>query len=218
MTVLSRRSVLAGAAGGAALAAVSPRAAFASSAREARQALATGRMVGERPDLTRPAGEPHAGLPFKNIVVVMMENHSFDTYLGMLPKRGQPKADGFTFDGKGRPLNSNPVPGDTKGGRIRSFRMTSTCQGDVSQAWDATHAQINGGRMDGFVGSTGGAANDNPDGLLRRGGPAVLLLAGEDLPRLRTAGSARHRVRPTPTAGSWSPAPRRVTSPRRATA
>jgi phospholipase C len=164
MRPISRRTVLAGAAGGAALAAISPRAAFASSPRARAAALSAGSKPGTRPDPSRPAGTPDTSLPYEHIVVVMMENHSFDTYLGMLPKRGQPKADGFTFDGNGVPLNSNPIPGDKKGGRIRSFRMTSTCQGDVSQAWDATHTQINGGRMDGFVGSTGGDANDTPMG------------------------------------------------------
>ncbi|MFX8500618.1 alkaline phosphatase family protein, partial [Acinetobacter baumannii] len=53
------------------------------------------RGPGSLPDPTRPAGVADDSLPFDHIVIVMMENHSFDNYLGMLPIRGQPLADGF---------------------------------------------------------------------------------------------------------------------------
>ncbi len=166
---VSRRSVLSGAAGAAALAALSPRVAYAGTPAARAQALDLARNVGTRPYPSRPAGSVAAKgqpgyMPFEHIVIVMMENHSFDTYLGMLPKRGQPKADGFTFDGNDKPLNSNPVPGDTKGGRIRSFRLDQSCQGGVTQSWDATHRQVNGGRMDGFVDGDGTVGNDTAMG------------------------------------------------------
>jgi phospholipase C len=78
----------------------------------------------------------------------MMENHSFDNYFGMLPRRGQPRADGFRFDGNGHPLNDNPV----KGGRQRVFRLDGTCQPNgVDQSWDASHQQVDGGRLQGFA-------------------------------------------------------------------
>ena len=165
----SRRSLLAGAAGGAALTALSPRLATAMSPGARARALVNTGHVGDRPYPHRPIGVAAAPgepgyMPFDHLVIVMMENHSFDTYLGMLPRRGQPKADGFAFDGNGRPLNSSPVPNDAGGGRIRSFRMTSTCQGGVSQSWNATHRQIDGGRMDGWIGSADGDANDTPMG------------------------------------------------------
>jgi phospholipase C len=94
-----------------------------------------------------PAGEHTGAFPFDHIVVVMMENHSFDNYFGMLPRRGQPGADGFRFDRDGRPLNSNPYDG----GRVRVFHRESRCQASVSQNWNSTHRQMNGGRMDGFA-------------------------------------------------------------------
>jgi phospholipase C len=94
------------------------------------------------------AGTPNDALPFDHVVIVMQENHSFDNYFGMLPVRGQPLADGFTFDANGMPLNDNPL----HGGRQRVFRLPGTCQPNgVTQAWDATHQQINGGAMDGFA-------------------------------------------------------------------
>src|SRR5438445_694155 len=100
------------------------------------------------PDPSRPAGEPTAALPFDHLIVAMMENHSFDNYLGMLPRRGQRKADGFRFDRHGRPSNRQPL----RGGYVVPLHATSNCQPvDVSQAWNATHIQIDHGRMDGFA-------------------------------------------------------------------
>ncbi|HWU68119.1 MAG TPA: alkaline phosphatase family protein [Stenotrophobium sp.] len=99
------------------------------------------------PDMARAAGAADPSLPFDHVVVVMMENHSFDNYLGMLAQRGQPAADGFQFDASGQPRNSNPLDGGVQ----RAFHLQGTCQpGSVTQSWDSTHQQINGGRMDGF--------------------------------------------------------------------
>jgi phospholipase C len=106
---------------------------------------------GDLPDPTRPAGSADESLPFDHVVIVMMENHSFDNYLGMLPLRGQPLADGFRFDDNGLPLNSNPLDG----GYQRAFHMPSTCApNSVTQNWNSSHKQINGGRMDGFAGTS----------------------------------------------------------------
>src|SRR3954453_20125953 len=99
------------------------------------------------PDPARPAGEPTAALPFDHLVIVMQENHSFDNYFGMLARRGQPAADGFTFDAVGRPTNSNPY----RDGYATVQHSRSMCQpGSVTQNWRSTHRQIDGGRMDGF--------------------------------------------------------------------
>jgi phospholipase C len=106
------------------------------------------RGPGSLPNPLRPAGAANEALPFDHIVIVMQENHSFDNYFGMLPVRGQPLADGFTFDANGLPHNDNPV----HGGRQRAFRLEGTCQPNgVTQSWDATHQQIDGGAMDGFA-------------------------------------------------------------------
>ena len=57
---------------------------------------------GERPDPARPAGTDR--LPqIKHIVVLMMENHSFDSYLGTLGR-----GDGFRRGGDGAPDAENP--------------------------------------------------------------------------------------------------------------
>jgi phospholipase C len=117
------------------------------------QALAsTTRVPDSLPDPGRPAGVATTALPFDHIVVVMMENHSFDNLLGALAVSGQPKADGLRFDRTGAAVNSNPGPE----GPVRSFPFTTTAQGTgVSQSWNATHRQVDGGKMDGFVSSVG---------------------------------------------------------------
>ncbi|HEX3796673.1 MAG TPA: alkaline phosphatase family protein [Acidimicrobiales bacterium] len=147
MPRLSRRSFLQGAAfsaGAFALAPVEPSLTnpFPSPTPSIRRA------PGSLPNPSVAAGTPNAALPFDHIVIVMQENHSFDNYFGMLPMRGQPLADGFTFDANGQALNDNPV----NGGRQRAFRLEGTCQPNgVTQAWDATHHQIAGGSMQGFA-------------------------------------------------------------------
>jgi phospholipase C len=115
---------------------------------------ATVRKPDSLPDPRRPAGTATDALPFDHIVIVMMENHSFDNLLGALAHSGQPKAKGLRFSSAGVALNSNPGPEGT----VRSFPFANTAQGpNVSQSWNATHEQIDGGLMDGFVRSVGGA-------------------------------------------------------------
>jgi phospholipase C len=93
----------------------------------------------------------------------MMENHSFDNYFGMLPVRGQPLADGFTFNGQDVPQNENPLDG----GYNRVFHLaSSTCQtAGNNQTWAGTREQINGGAMNGFASSDreGMGYYDEPD-------------------------------------------------------
>jgi len=92
-----------------------------------------------------------------HIVVVMMENHSYDNVLGMLGRGPGEKArgDGFTLGADGRPTAANP---DGHGNLIHAFPMPNPCQekGKPWQTWDATHQSYDGGRMDGFVESPSG--------------------------------------------------------------
>jgi phospholipase C len=140
MSVTRRQVLRAGAAGALALGVAGPF-----GGRLARAALPL--QPGELPDLLREPGEPTDALPFDHLVILMMENHSFDCYFGMLPRSGQTRADGFTFDRSGQPINSNPLGG----GYVLPYRATSECQGSVTQNWNSTHKQIDGGRMDGFA-------------------------------------------------------------------
>ena len=97
----------------------------------------------------QPAGTLNEEMPFDHIVVVMMENHSFDNLLGALTLT-HPDAEGLDFQ-NGVATNSNPGATSTPS-IVKAFPLTTTAQGqDVSQNWKATHEQINGGAMDGFV-------------------------------------------------------------------
>jgi phospholipase C len=108
--------------------------------------------------LVRPGSLPRPDLPvgtdtlpeIEHIVVVMMENHSFDNYLGLLGR-----GDGFTLDAGGRPTAANI---DAAGKTVHAFHMPTTCQlpSQPSQSWNASHTQWDGGRNDGFVRSESG--------------------------------------------------------------
>jgi phospholipase C len=99
-----------------------------------------------------PAGEDM--IPqIDHIVVAMMENHTYDNYLGTL-ERG----DGFRLARDGTPKNACP---DGNGNLIRAFHMPSTCQLDrePSQAWDPSHISLGTHRRnDGFVKASGPVA------------------------------------------------------------
>jgi phospholipase C len=72
----------------------------------------------------RAAGTVNEQMPFDHIVVVMMENHSFDNVLGALSRAGQPDADGLTFDDSGEAVNSNPGTVGTEP-EVKAFPFTS---------------------------------------------------------------------------------------------
>ena len=95
-----------------------------------------------RPDL--PPGTDL--LPqIRHIVVLMMENHSYDNYLGMLPGRGE----GFPLGADGEPEVSNPG----SDGKVRAHHLESTRQVPCvpAQTWHASHVQWDGGTCEGFV-------------------------------------------------------------------
>jgi phospholipase C len=108
------------------------------------------RSAGQRPDPTKPEGTDLVP-QVEHIVVVMQENHSYDSYFGMLGR-----GDGFTLDATGKPTASNA---DAQGNVVRAFHAASTCQASgLSQNWNSSHIQWNNGAMDGFVRSPSGAA------------------------------------------------------------
>jgi phospholipase C len=173
---LSRRTLLGGA--GLAAGALGPALLGRSSARASAASPATGgalvrpsspqyaalRVLGRR-TLRQPDSLPYPSLPagtdtmpeLAHVVVLVMENHSFDNLLGMLGR-----GDGFRLGAGGRPTAANPYAD----GRLQhAFHMPTTCQlsSSPSQEWVASHVAYDNGRMDGFVRasdahSTGGVA------------------------------------------------------------
>ena len=111
------------------------------------------------PRLRQPGSLPYPRLPMgtdtipqiEHIVILMMENHSYDNRLGMLRRPG---ADGFRLGRDGLPLAASPYAnGDVQ----HAFRMPTTCQNNApSQDWLNSHIQFDNGRNDGFVESGSG--------------------------------------------------------------
>jgi phospholipase C len=107
----------------------------------------------------KPGSLPFPHLPegtdnlpqIEHIVVLMMENHSYDSYFGTLDR-----GDGFRMR-HGRPAHANR---DDTGTLIHSFHMPSACQLDAhpGQNWDASHISWDHGRNDGFVRASGPVA------------------------------------------------------------
>ncbi len=96
-------------------------------------------------------------IPLRHLIVVMQENRSFDHYFGAMPG-----VEGIPADA------SNP---DANGDPVTPFHTDAYCIRDVAHSWSATHAQYNGGAMDGFVTTNG-----------RNGARALGYLDGSDLP------------------------------------
>ena len=119
------------------------------------------REQGPLPQPGLPAGQDL--LPqIKHIVVLMMENHSYDNYLGMLHGRGE----GFPLGPDNEPEVSNT---GASGEVIRAFHLPATEQirGVPTQSWAAAHQQWGEGKNDGFVTSAQGALADAADKAAR---------------------------------------------------
>jgi phospholipase C len=118
-----------------------------SAARRRIRVQATRRVPGA--DRAGPPG-PAAGtdgLPqIRHIVILMMENHSYDNYLGMLAGRG----DGFTLGPDGEPEGSNPAA-DGTAVPLAHAPQTTQVRFVPTQSWNVSHIQWNGGACDGFV-------------------------------------------------------------------
>jgi phospholipase C len=152
---LTRRALLRGAVGGATVAAAAGLPGWVKPAR-ALQAVAGAGIRGpdSLPYPHLPAGAatmPH----IEHIVVLMMENHSFDNLLGMVPYQvaGRAKVDGFSAHGSVI-ADFNP---DHNGRLVYARPDSSPCQlsGKPRQDWNASHEAWNHGRLDGFVRASG---------------------------------------------------------------
>jgi phospholipase C len=158
-STLTRRSLLGAAAGGAAALTYGSLPAWA-------KPIAS--MAGMRKPDSLPFPNRRAGtesMPeIKHVIVLMMENHSFDNLLGMVPHRvpGRTGVDGFTLKG-GQPVEVNL---DTDGTKVFARPMSSPCQlvGHPGQDWDASHLSWDNGRNDGFVKASGPVAMSFWDG------------------------------------------------------
>jgi phospholipase C len=143
---VTRRSLLGAAAAGTAVLATRGLPAWARPV-----ALPAGvRQTDSLPFPGKPAGTPSMR-QIQHIVVLMMENHSFDNLLGMVPHQvpGRRSVDGLRVVG-GKVVNANP---DATGTPLAAVHASSPCQldGEPSQSWNASHEAYDNGLNDGFV-------------------------------------------------------------------
>jgi phospholipase C len=82
-------------------------------------------------------------LPFKHVIVLMLENRSFDHYFSKLPAVGVTDVDVMKGD------ETNPDP--SSGKPVKVFHETRMCVTDCAHNWGPVHLQYDDGLMDGFV-------------------------------------------------------------------
>ncbi len=100
---------------------------------------------------------PHGdALPFSHVVVLMMENRSFDHYLSGLPAMGVTDVD-VADDSY-----TNPDPGPPFA-NVNRYHETRYCIADLTHDWGPVHLQYDDGAMDGFI------ATQNPGGARAMG-------------------------------------------------
>jgi phospholipase C len=111
-------------------------------------AAALAPVVGSGCDPVEP--EPDPGVPARSldeaidtVVILMMENRSFDSYFGALSlEEGRTDIDGL------QPGMGNPHP---DGSVIAPYPAVQNCIADPPHGWNASHSQFNDGNNDGFV-------------------------------------------------------------------
>jgi phospholipase C len=145
-----------------------PRSSFnANQAASARQScmFGTGTLPGLSQEKDAPIG---SDMPIDTIVVVMMENRSFDHLLQNLPAFGQPDAE-VAPDGV-----TNP---DSDGTPRPRYHLSELCFDDTSHGWTDVHTEWDAGKMDGFV-----VANNHNDSATADGKRAMGYYTEQDLP------------------------------------
>lgn len=149
---------------------VGPRSTMtADEARAARQACTF--QAGTLPGLSQ-AEDARLGaqIPIDTIVVVMMENRSFDHLLQNLPAFGQPDAEVAPADVTNPDADGTPRP---------TFHLDTYCFDDTSHGWTDVHTEWDDGKMDGFV-----VANNHNDAKPADGRRAMGYYTEADLPWL----------------------------------
>src|SRR5580704_10892451 len=118
-------------------------------------------LEGRAVSLRLPDSLPHPHVPagtdmlpdVEHVVILMMENHSFDDHFGRLGR-----GDGLKVASDGTPLNYNPAP---DGGYILSYPMPNTAVPEdsmIGQNWNTSHLCWDHGTNMGFARNCGPAS------------------------------------------------------------
>jgi phospholipase C len=122
---------------------VGPRSTLtATEAATQRQACAF--KAGTMPGLSQAKDAPlGSDIPIDTVVILMMENRSFDHLLQTLPAHGQPDAEVAPAGA------TNP---DVDGGApVPQYHLSALCFDDTNHGWSDVHGEWDDGKMDGFV-------------------------------------------------------------------
>ena len=87
-------------------------------------------------------GKGRPDVPVENVVILMLENRSFDQMFGALSLEEGREVDGLRPEMSNSGLDGTP---------IGIYRSEEFCVLDPPHGWDAVHNQFNEGRHDGFV-------------------------------------------------------------------
>lgn len=123
---------------------------------------ARGAMPGETLGASTPIDD---AMPIKNIVVLMQENRSFDSYFGHLAKYA-----GRTDIESAPDAATNP---DKAGGSTGSHgykHAEHLCFADTNHTWKGSHVEYNDGKNDGFYEANNGFSDATPNGTADAGG------------------------------------------------
>ena len=138
---------------------------------------------GDMPAATLGASTPiDKDIPITNVIVVMMENHSFDNYFGQLDK-AQGRTDVECPDGG----ETNSITTADGGTTVAPYvHAPHLCTLDTNHEWDGTHLSWADGGMTGFAQQNEGwSAKDLPNGAdptLASGARAMFYYDQTDIP------------------------------------
>src|SRR6185312_6754244 len=117
---------------------------------------------GDMPAATLGTSTPvDKDIPITNVIVVMMENHSFDNYFGQLNK-AQGRTDVEDPDGG----DTNTITASDGGTTVAPYtHAPHLCTLDTNHEWNGTHLSWADGGMSGFAQENEGwSASDLPQG------------------------------------------------------
>ncbi len=120
------------------------------------------------PNTTLPFPEPTAQdyAKLKHIVIFVQENRSMDNYFGMLGQYRRNLGLSGTFDDL--PLSKSLL--DMSGHPVEPYHFGTVCHENLSPSWDESHYDVNGGKMDRFMLTTGSVPSTiDPDGTRAMG-------------------------------------------------
>ena len=102
----------------------------------------------------------------KHIFFMLQENRSLDNYFGKMPEYRAQR--GFSGDFDGLPANITLL--SYTGKPVAPFHFQTVCHENLSPGWNESHYDVDGGKMDNFMKTTGSVKSTiDPDGTRAMG-------------------------------------------------